>query len=267
MTDSPSLDLRTDLPHSARMYDYFLGGKDNYAADREAAEQVKQQWPTVVVATRVNREFMRRATRFLARQGVRQFLDIGTGIPTRPNLHEIAQQVDPTARVVYVDNDPIVLTHARALLVSTAQGRTDYIQADARSPQSILDSPQLGEVLDLSQPVALSLIALLHFIPDDQNPHEIIATLADALAPGSYLVLSHVSSDFDPPAIRELTRIYNEQGVPLQARSREEFHQLFQGRELLEPGVVSAHRWKPDDIEPPASLDAQASLYAAVARI
>ncbi|WP_308162886.1 SAM-dependent methyltransferase [Nocardia alni] len=267
MTDSPPLHLRTDLPHSARMYDYFLGGKDNYEADREAAESVKQKWPTVVVATRVNREFMHRVTRFLAQRGVRQFLDIGTGIPTQPNLHEIAQQVDPTARVVYVDNDPIVLTHARALLVSTPQGRTDYIQADARSPQSILDSPRLAQILDLSQPVALSLIALLHFITDDQDPHQIIATLLDALAPGSYLVLSHVSSDFDPPAIRELTRIYNEQGVPLQARSREEFHQLFQGRELLDPGIVPAHRWKPDGVELPASVDAQASLYAAVARV
>ncbi|MQY22663.1 SAM-dependent methyltransferase [Nocardia macrotermitis] len=267
MTDSPSLDLRTDLPHSARMYDYFLGGKDNYAADREAAEQVKQQWPTVVVATRVNREFMHRVTRFLAGQGIRQFLDVGTGIPTRPNLHEIAQQVDPTARVVYADNDPIVLTHARALLVSAPQGRTDYIQADARSPRSILDSPQLEKVLDLSQPVALSLIALLHFIPDDQDPHHIIGTLVDALAPGSYLVLSHVTGDFDPPAIRELTRIYNERGVSLQARGREEFHRLFQGRELLEPGIVSAHRWKPDTIEMPASLDVEASLYAGVARI
>jgi hypothetical protein len=248
------------------MYDYFLGGKDNYEADREAAELVKRQWPGVVLATRVNREFMHRATRFLARQGVRQFLDVGTGIPTKPNLHEIAQQVQPAARVVYVDNDPIVLAHARALLVGSEDGRTAYLHADARSPRSIVDDPQLRDVLDLSEPVALSLIALLHFVTDDEDPHGIVATLLDALAPGSYLVMTHVSGDFDPPSIAELTRIYNERGVPLQARSRAEFRELFQGCELLEPGIVPVHRWKPEGIEPPASWDARASVYAAVAR-
>ncbi|MGW4369795.1 SAM-dependent methyltransferase [Nocardia takedensis] len=266
MTDATPVALRSDRPHSARMYDYFLGGKDNYQVDREAAEQVLQWWPGARKAAQVNRAFMHRATRALTQEGISQFLDIGTGIPTQPNLHEVAQRVNPAARVVYVDNDPIVLSHARALLVSAPQGYTTYIHADATSPESILNSEQLTSGLDLSKPVAVSLVALMHFITDESVARRIVSMLTDALVPGSYLVMSHVSADFDPPAIGQLSRIYNEQGVPLRPRSSEEFEQLFLGFDLLEPGIVPAHRWRPEDEEPPTEWDAEASLYAGVAR-
>ncbi|ABW12495.1 protein of unknown function DUF574 [Parafrankia sp. EAN1pec] len=180
------------------MYDYYLGGKDNFPADREAAEQVIGTFPSVRALARQNRSFMTRATRYLAGEmGIRQFLDIGTGIPTSPNLHEVAQSLVPAARVVYADNDPIVLAHARALLASSPQGRTVYLDADLRDPESILDSPQLRETLDLTQPVALSLVAILHFIKGDE-PYAIVRRLLDALPAGSYLVLTHGTADLDP---------------------------------------------------------------------
>lgn len=266
MTGGRPVDLHTDQPHTARVYDYFLGGKDNYDADREAGEAVKGQWPGAVVAARVNRDFMHRATRHLARSGITQFLDIGTGIPTAPNLHQVAQEVNPEVRVVYVDNDPLVLSHARALLTGTREGRTEYVQADVRTPEAILDAAALAQTLDLARPVALSLVALLHFVTDADDAHGIVRMLVDAVAPGSYLVLSHVTPDFDPAAIESLTRIYHGAGLPLQPRSRDEFAQFFEGLELLDPGVVPAPRWRPDGIAPPAGRDAEASLYAAVAR-
>ncbi|WP_218019937.1 SAM-dependent methyltransferase [Nocardia salmonicida] len=190
-----SIDLRTDVAHSARMYDYFLGGKDSYEVDRIAAEQALQQFPSVRLTARTNRDFMRHATGYLVEQGIRQFLDIGTGIPTSPNLHEVAQAHAPESRVVYVDNDPLVLAHARALLVSAPEGSTAYVQADAADPAAILASPELTETLDLSKPVAVSLMALLHFVPGDV--YDIVNTLMAPLAPGSYLAMSHVTTDFD----------------------------------------------------------------------
>lgn len=266
--DEPGQKARLDVnrAHSARMYDYFLGGKDSYEADRVAAEGVKAVWPSVVMTARINRAFMNRATRWLAGSGVRQFLDIGTGIPTEPNLHQIAQEVAPDARVVYVDNDPIVLAHARALMVGTPEGRTAYVEADVTRPETILDAAELAEVLDLSQPVALSVVALLHFVPDDRDPHGILATLLDRLAPGSYLVMTHISADFGSPDVATAMRIYNDSGVPVQMRSRAEVARFFEGLELVEPGLTVPHRWRNDGIEVPASMDAQVSLYAAVGR-
>jgi hypothetical protein len=202
-------------PHSARMYDYYLGGKNHFAADRELAEKVLASMPSVRTAARENRAFLGRAVRFLAAEaGIRQFLDIGTGLPTSNNVHEVAQSVEPSARVVYADNDPLVLTHARALLASSPQGRTAYVQADLRDPESILGSPRLRDVLDLSKPVALMLVGVLHFIPDEDRPAEILATLIGALPAGSYLVASHTTTEYDPEGWARIQRQYAGGGIP-----------------------------------------------------
>ncbi|WP_433714500.1 SAM-dependent methyltransferase [Nocardia sp. CA-084685] len=266
MEPGSPVDLRQNQPHTARMYDYYLGGKDHYSADEQAAEQVVSIWPGVREAAQQNRAFIHRVTRFLAGAGIRQFLDVGTGIPTEPNLHQVAQQVAPDARVVYVDNDPIVLVHARALMVSSPEGRTNYISADVTTPEKILNAPGLRETLDLSQPVALSLNALMHFIPDELDPYGIVDTLMNELVPGSYLVMTHVTPDFDPTAIGTVVDIYRRSGLPCQVRSRDEFMRFFQGLELVDPGVAVPHRWRPDGVEPPKKMDAQVSAYAGVAR-
>jgi SAM-dependent methyltransferase len=259
-------ELDTSKPHSARMYDYYLGGKDNYETDREAANAVAAVFPTVKQVARVNRDFMTRVTMYLAtKAGVRQFLDIGTGIPTAPNLHQTAQEVDPATRVVYIDNDPLVLAHARALMTGTNEGRTAYIDADVRDPEAILHSPRLRETLDLTQPVALSLIAIMHFIADDYRPHDIIATLLDALAPGSYLAMTHAARDFDPDGVANAAAIYQQRGISTTARSRQEFTRFFAGLDLVEPGITVPHRWQAG-IEPPPSWDASVSFHAAVGR-
>ncbi|MEV5648952.1 SAM-dependent methyltransferase [Nocardia sp. NPDC052254] len=250
---------------AARMYDYFLGGKDNYAVDRDAAAEVEKHYPAVGVMARSNRDFMHRSVRWLAAEaGIDQFLDIGTGIPTEPNLHQIAQDVLPAARVVYVDNDPIVMAYARALLTSQ-QGRTAYIDADVRRVRDILDAPQLRETLDLSRPVALTMIALMHFVPDTAGAHGLVTELLAALPRGSYLAMSQATADFDPVAIGEAVRIYAQRGLTPQVRSHAEFSRFFAGLDLVEPGVVPPHRWRAG-IEPPDSLDAEVNFYAAVAR-
>src|SRR5258705_1252503 len=181
------VELNTDVPHSARIYDYLLGGKDNFAADREAATGITKGWPHLAISMRANRSYMARQARFIAAElGIRQFLDIGAGLPTAPNLHEVVQSVAPESRVVYVDNDPIVLVHARALLTSTPPGRTAYLDADLRHPADILTHPDLHAVLDLNQPVALLLVAVLHFLTDADQPQQVVQTLLSALMPGSY---------------------------------------------------------------------------------
>ncbi|MQY23291.1 SAM-dependent methyltransferase [Nocardia macrotermitis] len=266
MEPGPPVDLQKDQPHTARMYDYYLGGKDHYRADREAAEKVVGIWPGVRVAARQNRAFIHRVTRYLANAGVRQFLDIGTGIPTEPNLHQVAQQVAPDARIVYADNDPLVLVHARALMVSSPEGRTNYVSADVTTPEQILESPGLHDTLDLTRPIALSLNALLHFIPDDRDPHGIVDTLMDRLAPGSYLVMTHVTPDFDPTSIGTVVDIYRHSGLPCQVRSKAEFARFFERFELIDPGVEVPHRWRPDGAPTPEKMDAEVSAYAAVAR-
>jgi S-adenosyl methyltransferase len=264
-------ELHQERPHSARMYDYYLGGKTNYRADRAAAGQVVAAWPGVMVCARVNRAFMRRAGRLLAAEhGIRQFLDVGTGIPTAPNLHQVVQSVHPDARIVYADNDPIVLAHAQALMEGTPEGRTAYIQADVTDPDTILNAPELTGTLDMTQPVALSLVALLHFVSDARKPYEVVARLVDALAPGSALVLSHVTPDFDPEGIGKVEQIYRAGGTDAQARSKEEFTAFFDGLELLEPGIEVPHRWHPDDAGAPGHGigdvdDAEASMWAGVA--
>ncbi|MET7933106.1 SAM-dependent methyltransferase [Streptomyces sp. NPDC005322] len=271
--EPPNSPLNQGRPHSARMYDYFLGGKDNYVADRQAAAKVLTLWPGVMIAARTNRAFMQRAVRFLAAErGIRQFLDIGTGIPTRPNLHEVAQSVAPESRVVYVDNDPIVLAHAQALLRSAPQGRTAYVHADITEPKTILTSPDLTGVLDLSQPVALSLVSLMHFVPDEWDPYGLVQRLVEPLAPGSYLVLSHITPDFDPEATQKTVQVYHSQGIEGKIRTRDEVERFFTGLELVEPGLEVPHRWRTDLaaadslVETGDVTDEEVSFWAGVAR-
>jgi len=263
--DHPAVDLRMDVPHSARVYDYLIGGKTNFEADRVAAEASVQAWPALPISMRTTRTFMERAVRRLAEDyKVRQFLDIGTGIPKSPNVHEIAQAVAPEARVGYVDNDPIVLTHARALMSSTAEGRTCYVDADFRDPESIIANPRLREVLDFSQPVALSLIAIAHFILDADDPQGIVRRFMDALVPGSYLALTVFTGDTDPVGVGGVSREYNARGIPLQVRDKREAEAFFEGYDLLDPRVALVHHWRPDAGAEPVR-DQDIAMYAGVA--
>ncbi|PNG16701.1 SAM-dependent methyltransferase, partial [Streptomyces cahuitamycinicus] len=239
-----AVQIDTTRPHPARMYDWYLGGKDNYPVDEEMGRQMLTLDPRVPVMARVNRAFMHRATRWLAGSGVRQFLDIGTGIPTEPNLHQIAQETAPGARVVYCDNDPIVLAHAAALLRGTDEGATEYLQADVRDPDAILEGAR--KVLDLTRPVALSLVALLHFVSDEDGAHDLVRQLLAELPSGSYLVMTHATADFTPEESKAATEKLRAAGVTLALRSREEFTRFFDGLDLVEPGVEVPHRWHPE---------------------
>jgi SAM-dependent methyltransferase len=262
----PGID--TSKPHSARMYDYFLNGKDNYAADRETAEKAIASWPAVRTAVRENRTFLGRAVRYLvAQEGIRQFLDVGTGLPSANNVHEVAQAAAPESRVVYVDNDPIVLLHAQVLLASTPQGRTAYIQADLREPGKILASPEVGQTLDLTKPVALMLVAILHFITDDNNPGQIVSSLMDALPPGSFLVASHVTPEHDPEGVGGLEAAYQAGGVPTRSRTAAEFREMaFRGLEMIDPGVVLVSEWRRPGDSGPAPAPAEVSWYGGIGR-
>ncbi|MFC8529173.1 SAM-dependent methyltransferase [Nocardia sp. NPDC057227] len=280
MTHRPGLDA--NAAHSARMYDYYLGGKDNYPVDQQAADAVKLVFPHIEYAARTNRAFMVRAVRYLAEQGVDQFLDIGTGLPTEPNLHQVVQSVVPRARVLYVDNDPIVLTHARALLTSTPAGRTAYLDADLTRPESILNAPELSATLDLSRPVALSLIAILHFIGDHHRPYELVNTLLSAFAEGSYVLITHATGDFDPKGTAAAAEVYRNRGIEVRTRTRDEIARFFTGLDLIEPNITPPHRWHPAEPEPELRLtstersepstgtsfrDKRVSFYSAVARV
>lgn len=256
-TPKPQVD--TSKPHPARVYDWLLGGKDNYEVDRQVGEKLP---PESRDGARQNREFMHRAAAWLAGTGVTQFLDIGTGIPTQPNLHQIVQDVAPAARVVYADNDPIVLRHAEALLVSRPEGSTDYIQADVRKPQEILQYARA--TLDFERPIALSLIALMHFVPDDQDPYDIVSSLVEVLPSGSYLVLSHAASDLVPELSDKVVAEYAKGGITLGFRTHTGVSRFFDGLELVEPGLVTAPAWF-KDTDPPT--DEMSGIYAGVARI
>lgn len=261
-------EIDTSRPQPARVYDYLLGGKNHFAVDRETAEKVLAPRPSARVGLRENRAFLGRAVRYLAGEaGIRQFLDIGTGLPTTGNVHEVAQAVAPSSRIVYADNDPMVLAHARALLTSTPEGRTGYIRADLRDPASILTDPVTRDVLDFTEPIALMLLAILHFIPDADNPAEIIATLLDALPPGSYLVASHATGEHVPATDSASgQRAYQEAGVPVQMRDSDEFARLaFSGLELVPPGVALVSEWRPDSPSP-RPLPADVNMYGGVAR-
>ncbi|HTW01015.1 MAG TPA: SAM-dependent methyltransferase [Streptosporangiaceae bacterium] len=253
----------TSVARQARIYDYLLGGKDNFAVDREAADQALAAFPGLVTWARQNRAFLARAVNYLvADQGIRQFLDIGTGLPTASNTHEVAQRIAPETRVVYVDNDPVVLVHAQSLLVGTPEGATAYIQADLRDPETIL--AQARQTLDFSRPVALMLLAILHVIPDDDDPWDVVGRLMAALPSGSYLVISHPARDIHPEQIAEMTNRFNQRlgSVVSHGRTRDEVARFFAGLDLVEPGIVSTPRWRPGTGLDPAEDPA----YAVVAR-
>jgi len=244
MSEVPQLDTRH--AHSARVYNYWLGGQDNFAADREAAEQAIAANPGIVADVRANREFLARAVRYLAAEcGVRQFLDVGAGLPTANNTHQVAQAVAPDARVVYVDNDPLVLVHARTLLSSSPEGRTAYVEADLRDTAAIIR--QASHSLDLGAPIALMLLIIVHLIPDPEDPYGIVARLVDALPAGSCLVLAHPASDIRAASMAEMTRRVNQRmsGPQATMRDRAAISRFFDGLELAEPGVVQPQQWRP----------------------
>jgi trans-aconitate methyltransferase len=238
-------DFDTSVPHIARVYDYWLGGKDNFAADRELGERTLEAYPNLVFSVRANRAFLARAVRFLADMGIRQFLDIGTGIPTANNTHEVAQSVAPESRIVYVDNDPIVLSHAKALLASKPEGACAYLDADLRDPEKIL--AQAADTLDFSQPVAVILFTILQFVADDNEVGAIVNRLMESFVPGSFLAISHPASDIDAEQHTEMVRRLNQSVAEKVAlRDRAGVTRLFDGFELIQPGVVRAPEWRPD---------------------
>jgi hypothetical protein len=259
-------DINTDVAHPARVYDYWLGGKDNFPADRALAEHIMEAIPTMRTMAAANRAFLSRAVRYLAEEaGIRQFLDIGTGIPTSPNVHEVAQAVAPDSRVVYVDNDPIVLAHARALLTSQEAGETSFIGADLQQPKSILDHPTLTSTLDLSQPVAVMLVAVLMYFRDTDNPNpfEMVATLLEAMPPGSYLAITHPTADFNAEAMGGAVAAAERSGVTLVPRNHAETEKFFAGLDVVDPGVTPVLSWRPDK---PPDDPRSAYYWAGIAR-
>jgi hypothetical protein len=261
MTADPSSESRIDTsrPHPARVYDWLLGGKDNYPVDEEVAAKLP---PEARLNAMRNRAFMHRAAAWLAGNGIDQYLDVGTGIPTEPNLHQIVQGIVPSARIAYADNDPIVLRHAEALLVSSPEGSTDYIEADVRKPGAILDHART--FLDFTRPVALSMNALMHFITDDENPYGLTRTLLDALPSGSYFMFSHGTTDEHPHLVKSVTTTYRKGEIPLRMRTRAEIEPFFEGLEMVAPGLVTATRWYKDS---PAPAQELSGFYVGVARV
>ncbi len=262
----PQID--TSKPHAARVYDFFLGGKDNFAADREVARQALEVAPSMRTAVRENRAFLGRAVRYLVKEaGITQFLDLGSGLPGVGNVHEVAQAVQPAARVVYVDNDPIVLAHGRALLASTPEGKCAYLQADIHDPQYILRHPLTRDTLDFSRPVALILNAVLHFFPDKEEPGKIVQTILEALPSGSYVAASHGTAEYSPPRrVDGGVRAYQQGGMPVYMRDGSDFAELaFKGLILVPPGVVVVSEWRPErgSAPPPAE---EVGINGAVAR-
>jgi SAM-dependent methyltransferase len=251
--------INTNVPQSARVYDYWLGGKDHFPADRALGDAIAGALPTIRTQVRAQRAFLGRAVRYLTRDaGIRQYLDIGTGIPSAGNVHDVAQEIAPESRVLYVDNDPIVLAHARALMAGTPEGSVAFIQADLREPEAILGDPAVARTLDLAQPVGLVLIGVMHHLRDDDDPRRIVAALMDALAPGSYLVLSQSTPDFDPEAMGALAAASEQGGIANVPRSLADTEPFFAGLELVEPGLVPMAAWRPD---PGAEQDPR-SVYA-----
>jgi hypothetical protein len=263
----PAADIDTGVAHPARIYDYWLGGKDNFAADREAGDRAVEANPGIIRGVRANRRFLRQAVRYLADDaGIRQFLDIGTGLPAMDNTHEVAQAVAPDSRVVYVDNDPIVLAHARALLISTPEGSTTFIDGDARDTAAILD--EASSTLDFSQPVAVMALMVLQHIPDSDDPQGIVARLMHAAAPGSYLVVSDTASDIQPEVVAQSQRQLNARMAGRQTRrTREAIQRYFTGLDMVEPGLVTLNRWPaPDEQDPGEDIAAYCGIGRKPAR-
>lgn len=262
----PPTDLKTDQPHSARMYDYLLGGKDNFPADRDAAEKAVLAFPTLRTAALENRKFLGRAVRHLVEEaGINQFLDLGSGLPTAENVHQVAQRHDPRSHVVYVDNDPIVLVHGRALLEEDE--RTTVIQADARNPQAILAHSGTRHLIDFTRPVGVLVVALLHFLTDEEDPAGIVSQLRQSLPPGSHVVLSHGTKDLAPEAATAGEQAYRARGVPLTLRDKATFESFFTDMELLPPGVQVVSDWRSEVPEDKRPAHAEVSWYGGVGRI
>ncbi|HEX6523627.1 MAG TPA: SAM-dependent methyltransferase [Streptosporangiaceae bacterium] len=240
-----ALGIRTDTPHPARVYDYLLGGKDNFAVDREAAEMSLKISPEILDSARANRGFLVRAVRFLRDNGIRQFLDIGTGLPTSPNTHEVAQSEHPDARVVYVDNDPVVFLHAESLMADNET--TAVVRADLRDVEEVLTAAR--KLLDFTQPVGLLFVACLHNIPDSEDPAAIVGRYLTALAPGTFLVISHVTDELAPERMHAITAEYAKRGTVFVGRSKEAIQRMFNGAELVDPGIVLSPYWHPDVAE------------------
>lgn len=265
----PAPKIDTSVPHPARRYNYWLGGKDNFAADRASGDRIAQVMPTVRVAVRENRRFQTRAVKFLAGEaGISQFLDIGTGIPAMDNPHEVAQAIDPTCRVAYVDNDPVVLAHSRALLTSSAEGATAYVEADVRAPEKILNDPDVLATVDFSKPVALLMVALLHFIPEEEA-YDVVSTLRDALPSGSYLAISHGTQDYLTPEQLEMATAESASGRHggIWPRARDQFARFFDGLELVPPGIQPVAEWRADGETQPRPAAKDIAIYGAVARL
>ena len=260
----PPAPLDTDTPHVARVYDFLLGGKDHFRADRAAAELLLRANPYLRDACREQRDFLRRSVRYLAGAGVRQFVDIGTGLPATLPTHQIARSVEPAARVAYVDNDPIVLAHARVLLTDGGPG-TAFVEGDLREPEALLHDPVLTELIDLHEPVAMVVTGLLHFLPDHEQPAKHLRTLMDACAPGSYLVLTHGATDLAVELSRATAAAFRQSGIPCQARDREEVLELMVDLEPAEPGLVPMAAWRPEGPVTKAMRERQIA-YGAVAR-
>jgi hypothetical protein len=256
--------VNINVPHSARIYDYWLGGKDNFAVDRAVGEAMIQAIPGMRYMAGENRKFVHRAARALVTdQGIHQFIDVGTGIPTSPNLHEVAQRLEPSTRVVYVDNDPIVLVHARALMISSERGRSEYISADIRDTRSILDDEVLRDTLDFSRPVGLTLIAILMLLADTDDPWARVAELRDAMPSGSCLAITHPTADFAPDEVGKAVQAATGAGMTLVPRDRAAVERLFGDWELLPPGLVPVSSWRPDA---PVDDPEAAYYWAGVAR-
>lgn len=255
-----ALGIRTDIPHPARVYDYLLGGGDNFAADREAAEMSLKISPEILHSARANRKFMVRAVEFLRDSGIRQFLDIGTGLPTSPNTYEVARSGHPDARVVYVDNDPVVFLHAESLMAD--HQTTAVVRADLRDVTEVLAAA--GKILDLTRPVGLLFVACLHNIPDPDDPAGIVARYLAALAPGSYLVISHVTDELAPDRMHAITAEYAKRGTVFIGRGKVAIERMFNGWGLVDPGVVLASYWRPDADHPDHNAD-QTWAYCGVA--
>jgi S-adenosyl methyltransferase len=260
--EQPQANVDTGVAHIARVYNYWLGGKDNFAADREAAEVVITSYPTVLASVRAQREFLGRAVSYLAGEaGIRQFLDIGTGLPSANNTHEVAQRAAPRSRIVYVDKDPIVLAHARALLASSPEGATAYLDADLRNAGAIL--AEAADLLDFSEPVAVMLIGILHCVPDSDDPAGIVNRLLAAVPPGSYLVIAHPASDIHAGQIGTATNQFNQvMAEPVTLRTHAQVARFFDGLDLVEPGLVQLHRWRAVPADPGVEL----ANYGGVAR-
>ncbi|MGW3290472.1 SAM-dependent methyltransferase [Streptomyces sp. NPDC001002] len=263
----PAGRIDTGTAHAARIYDYILGGKDHYPPDREAADAMCREWPALPIHMRANRDWLNRAVRWLAEEaGVRQFLDIGTGLPTSPNIHEIAQAAAPSSRVVYVDNDPLVLELSRDLLAGTPEGRTAYIEADMRDPAAVLDAPAFRDTLDLTQPVALTVVAIVHFLLDEHDAVGIVRRLMEPLPSGSYLAMSIGTAEFAPAEVGRVAREYAARDMPMRLRTFTEANEFFTGLELVDPGIVQVHKWHPDGTDSGEIRDEDIAMYGAVAR-